>query len=997
MAIRLFLKKMISCGALTALALYAASCQREVTTPIRVEVRTNQGDPVHEAQVKIGSRVLGVTDAKGFLDVKPSLPEGSQLSIEVSKSSDSYYFAPHVETLDLQKTKSRPVVVKAVLYFVPKPKPVEAASTEAQPSASPDAKQTGTASTPANLPASPEPEAANASVTAVAGVTDAVAGVAPEGAAKTGPESAKNELEPEDKPVKPAAAPAKVLVTFHVFSGNNGLAGVTISGIPADGVDVEGNVGNDSTLCTTNVRGRCAVKIDAGTSLTLKAAKPGYMEESQDLRVDSSNKLVRIQLEKGQHLSVSAFARGALWTSPLQGVVVSIDGKPVGSTDKSGRFLYTFKGSSSSRNGPLMKVEMAPPAGFLPETAESEFAPVAGIHLVRHFAGGMSKVPVVILEESRLGSSSLDAPGAAALAKASDSAFERNIFPRKVLARATKGQKHPDVRIRRSFSKKDSAIHAELVAVDAKGIVMAASKQVIPAELAAPGQAANLQKVMDTLVDRLVRSLPFQGVVVDAAKGQVRALLPGQLAAVLRPGDRFDVFSTRYDPRARKQTFSNVASAKVAQPASTAATGENAADRQGGELGLVIEGTPSGKPVARGDIIVLRGALVEAVVEAVVEQAGEPVVAAPETKVTRPATSKPAGNGASVLVSNKSSDDPRPVQQANVYVNDVWVGTTNNNGVVYLPKQIIGAKGKISVAKAGWNPVEVDAQAINGRQVEVALEPEASRLRVDSVPSGASVFLDGKLAGKTPLETKLDGAGAFIKMEIAGPEGFKKYSSVLEVEAGTLDLTGQRSVQLEDDVVTGARRLSDGGKAAEAIAALEKVPAGHSDYLVSRHVAGEIALAKLNDPVKAEQFFSVVTAAPEVRDFIDKRFVGSHINQGIALHMIAEKMSRSNPKAAADNFAKAAVILDRAARYTRFLPKKDFKTSVQNLEYFRALSFHRRWLLVNDPVALENANRGWRDYVGGVTTGDESDKQAKVLADNARVYLKQTEAGMSRR
>ncbi|NDE15816.1 PEGA domain-containing protein [bacterium] len=721
--------------------------------------------------------------------------------------------------------------------------------------------------------------------------------------------------------------------------------------------------------------------------------KAGFVAETQELQLDSSNKLVRIQMDRGQRLSFQAFARGVLATTPLQGVVVSIDGKPVGSTDKAGHFVHTFKGGASSRNAPLMKVELAPPAGFLPESAESEFAPVAGIHLVRHFAGDLAKTPIATIEESRHGSSTLDAAESALLVKATESAFDRNVFPRKVLARATRGQKHPDVRIRRSFSKKDSGIHAELVAVDAKGGVVGAARESIPSDVFSQGKAAALQKTVDALVDRLIRSLPFQGVVIEAGKGQLRALLPGQLASFARAGDRFDVFSTRYDPKARKQTFSNVATASVPS-ATSAAPAETA-----GEMALQLDGMPSGKPVAKGDILVFRGVPIEKIrdQEKKDDAKGDEDEPAPVAKTSGRVTSRATGHAASILVTNKSSDDPRPVQQANVYFNDVWVGTTNNNGVVYLPKPVIGSKGKISVAKAGWNPVALDAQAAEGRQIEVAMEPEASRLRVDSVPSGASVFLDGKVAGKTPLDTKLDGAGAFIKLEVSGPDGFKKYSSVIEVEAGTLDLTGQRSVQLEDDVVGNARKLSEAGKASEAISALSKVPPTHSDYLVSRHVAGEIALAKLNDPVKAEQFFAAVTAAPEVRDFIDKRFIGSHINHGIALHMIAEKMSRSNPKVAAENFAKAAAMLDRAARYTRFLPKKDFKNSVQNLEYFRALSFHRRWLLVNDPVALENANRGWRDYVGNIGAADESDKQSRVLADNARVYLKQTEAGLSRR
>ena len=70
---------------------------------------------------------------------------------------------------------------------------------------------------------------------------------------------------------------------------------------------------------------------------------------------------------------------------------------------------------------------------------------------------------------------------------------------------------------------------------------------------------------------------------------------------------------------------------------------------------------------------------------------------------------------------------------------------------------------------------------------------------------------------------------------------------------------------------------------------------------------------------------------------------------------------------------------------------------MQNLEYFRALSFHRRWLLTNDQSALDNASRAWREYLDNVMPADDLDKQSKILADNARVYLKQTQAGLSRR
>ena len=973
------------------LALASASCQRETITHIKVEVRTNQGDPVHEAQVRVGGRILGSTDAKGILEVKPAIIDGSQVAIEITKISDSYYFAPHVETLDLSKSSTRPVVVKAVMYFVPKPKTVEANP----PSLTAAAQAAQARPAPTESPATEVLAMVTAPV--IAPEKTVLEKLAPEKS-----EPAKQETPKEEKP----SPPQNVLVTFHVFSGNAGLVGVRIGAVPRMGGegDREGQIEiPEKLLCTTNLRGRCAVRMEPGTEWELRLAKSGYVPETQDLLIDANNKLVRLQMQKGQTMQILAYGRGVTSTVPLQGVLISIDGKPAGTTDKAGRFRFTFKGSPAGKRGigSTLKVDMAPPKGFLPESCESEFNTDGDIHLARHFVSGHPRLPVAVVEDSRQTSSTLDQATSAGLLKLTDAALDRKVFSRKIMTKVNPGHKHPDLRIRRSFSRHAGGTLLELVAVDAKGIVMAAAKEEISGDASKPEKLAQIQTQIDSVVERLVRSLPFQGVVTAVDQGQIRVLLPGQLAAIVKPGDRFDVFGAQMNVRARKQNIANIASARIPESEMTSAGGAASSDA-GAELALVVDEEPSRKTISRGDLVVMRGMPAQSTLTHPVAAEPDAATAKPEAKeASKPPralkTMSSKDGTSSILVRSRASDDPRPVPQANVYFNDVWIGTSNSNGVVYLPRSLLGTTGKVAVTKAGWNQAMMDATPATGKQIEVTIEAEATRLRVDSVPAGASVFLEGKLSGKTPLDTRLDGAGAFVKLEIAGPDGYKKYATVLEVEAGTLDLTGSRAVHLESDVITNAKKMADAGKTLEAIAALEKVPENHTDFLVSRHIAGELALGKLNDPVKAEQFFASVTAVPEVRDFIDKRFIGAHINEGMAIHMIAEKSSRSNPKAAAEGFGKAAAILDRAAKYTRFLPKKDFKQSVQNLEYFRALSFHRRWLLTNDQSALDNASRAWREYLDNVMPADDLDKQSKILADNARVYLKQTQAGLSRR
>ncbi|MEY4631810.1 MAG: hypothetical protein RIQ81_1930 [Pseudomonadota bacterium] len=1000
-----------------AVVLTASACQREVSRAFRVEVATNQGDAVHDAEVRIGGRVIGQTDAKGVLESKVTVPQGQDLSVEVHKSSDQYYFAPHIETINPGKTDGKQVVVKAVLYFVPKPKLAEAPPVDGagaapgtpdkaaevsggikDPKDSKDAKDVAVT---ADHPPSPQQPEASAQepvgvVAAAPSVTEAV----------KAPVTA-----PQPEPAKPALAnpdtAREVLVTFHVFAGKQSQPETKIMAMPADGDEPE------KLICTTNVRGRCAVRLKAGSAWAMRAVRQGFVPATQELQLDQANKLVRFQIQKGNTLEVRVVARGMMSSAPLEGVVVSVDGKPVGTTDKGGKLLHTFGAGGTTgwikpgaSGSPMMKVELAPPKGFQPESSEYTMSPSGDLLLSRQFVASAARAPVVVIEAARRVSASHDPAAAQAFAGWVEDSFKRKVFARGILAVSNPLQKNPDIRVRRGVGKTGAGLELELVATDAKGIVISAAKEVIPEGTAKPDAK------VDAMVERLIRSLPFQGMVTTADKNQIRVAMPGRLADIVAAGDRFDVFGTQPDNRGRKFTVGNIASAKVIgsdDAGAKAGTGQ-------GELTLAVE-YPAGDsryPVARGDIVVMRGASLQpALVEAPATRENSAIQEIPAE--AKPRQEKTAGRVSGMILVRENGEGGgeggKPVAQANVYFNDVWIGTTNGDGLVKIPRDIVGASGSFHVAKPGLKPATLQSRVAANSKLEIPVEVEVARLRLDSLPSGANVYIDGKLIGKTPVDTDVAGAGAFLKLEIGGVDGYKKHASVIEAEAGTLDLTSERSIQLEPDLIAKARKASDEGNANAALEVISRIPSTHSDYLVGRHLAGEIALARLNDPAKALSYFEDVTAVPQVRDFIDKRFVGSHINEGIALHMVAEKEARSNPAKAAEDFAKAANILDRASRFVRFLPKKDFNRSVQNLEYFRALSFHRKWLISNDLVSMEKAGRGWRDYLRSVqdsgvepgngnsgekTAGAKNDESA-VYAANAKVYLKQVEAGMARR
>ena len=81
------------------LAVSGYACKKhEAEVQIRVEVKTNQGDPVDKAQIIIDGNKLGETTNAGRFSTAINLPTGSRKRIEIKKDSDKYYFAPYFES-----------------------------------------------------------------------------------------------------------------------------------------------------------------------------------------------------------------------------------------------------------------------------------------------------------------------------------------------------------------------------------------------------------------------------------------------------------------------------------------------------------------------------------------------------------------------------------------------------------------------------------------------------------------------------------------------------------------------------------------------------------------------------------------------------------------------------------------------------------------------------------------------------------------------------------
>jgi hypothetical protein len=95
---------------------------------------------------------------------------------------------------------------------------------------------------------------------------------------------------------------------------------------------------------------------------------------------------------------------------------------------------------------------------------------------------------------------------------------------------------------------------------------------------------------------------------------------------------------------------------------------------------------------------------------------------------------------------------------------------------------------RVRVTREGFEPWELEVHVVPGRTAtaRARLAAEAARLRIDADVPGASVFLDRRFLGTTPVETR-DVAPGTHRLNVSA-EGYEMYAETLEVGKGRQDV-----------------------------------------------------------------------------------------------------------------------------------------------------------------------------------------------------------------
>jgi tetratricopeptide (TPR) repeat protein len=309
-----------------------------------------------------------------------------------------------------------------------------------------------------------------------------------------------------------------------------------------------------------------------------------------------------------------------------------------------------------------------------------------------------------------------------------------------------------------------------------------------------------------------------------------------------------------------------------------------------------------------------------------------------------------------------SSPDGVPLWGVNVYLNNTWVGTTRSNGRVEIPVRLY-QEYDILLSRYGYQPLQETVSVDQSRQVkEFSLDVATALFTVESQPSEADVFVDGFNIGKTPL---LDGKPVnfgFRKIKLSVGGEYRDWEEVLEFNEPTIERIGENKIIIVKDYLKIGKMAEQNGNIDAAIQAYASTEKGHPDYSDARHRLGQLFSDEKNDYDAAIREFENVLSLPENQQIIYKQFAVTYTNLGHAYYERGNQLIHKNKRDAAQNLAKAIEKLKIAKQNARFFPTQHHAEAVHDTYYYRAISYHKLFLITKKRSVLRKANLAWREY-----------------------------------
>ncbi|MBP9706350.1 MAG: hypothetical protein KBD78_01835 [Oligoflexales bacterium] len=942
---------------------------------LNVVVKNSEQEPIEAANIYLDGESLGQTGDTGTIKIPIKTSNKSALKIEVKKESVEHYFAPYYQTINPEDIKNGNIIINAILFSVPKSQKFVADKTDAtintQESVSESKEEIAFESTQKDAPITFEkidlqsnliqdpPQATSVKDDIIENVKAAPLPVIAD---------EKIDVQPPD--YKPSLVEDKfVKFSFYVSSDKGPITGAKI--ISKD----EGL--SDNNLCTTNQNGRCQAKVRQaeGSKIQILVKAEKYVTQELQVKLSEGGKK-RVVLERGLSLDVATYVRRFDYASSLQGVKVFIDEKPIGETNSAGFFTSILP----IKKDQLLRVRLES-KDFLPKVYDVELVVGGPLFIERYFTPKTPpKVHVSIVPILPAGEvTQVDLKGfegrldSIVYESLNTHLFAKQAFSYFPIERVDQGLAQAQISINQISEKgwRSSSIANQLDALIIPIIEMSVPKklsfnfvnrdgeivQSTQTVLTEANHSLAIDKGIKDLAEKIIKNFPFEGAITRVEANNVWINIGKKSLRGIRPKDEVEIYSTQLDAFGQKRDIVKIAVEEVFD------VGDN-------ESHVIINSAlPPRTYISVGDLVVTR------------------------PRVNTSALSRSSAElTQEILVSDqsRSKSENKYIGQVNVYLNENWLGATNEKGQLQL-RQKLKKEDKLRFVKPGYGVLEKTIDEVEKNRFEFELKRNTALLVIDTVPGALEVYADDVKIGTSPLNKTIQVAGSFVNLKVKAPKGYIDFNRIIEITGSEVNLGKNNKLILQKDILGEAKILIGANKFSEAIKILAEIERNHADYLNSWHLRGDLLLTKLENPFEAAKSYGVVTADKEVKNFNNKKYISSHINEGIALVKAAMKFQENKDQIALPTLVKASSTLENVQPYLHFISKDRYEEAVLSVSYYKALSQHLIWIESKDEQMKELARKSWQQHSDYLETYKNEKNSAMTISfkESAVTYIRQ--------
>lgn len=685
----------------------------------------------------------------------------------------------------------------------------------------------------------------------------------------------------------------------------------------------------------------------------VEVAKSGYSTWKRQVKLEPALK-VPVDIFRQVAVTFEAlkdeYGRGA----GIPGITVAVDGKTVGKTNDMGVLVFNYAGDQNRQ----VKVAYSAP-GYLPAQWSTRMA-LSGGTTVRHYFYPVAIKPIkVALYHFSGNTPGVDLKDIAAQSQAAIRAqlFRQSVFAEVPAETLDKEMKRAGLNIGSLTGKgwNQTRLQGLLnmvvvgsVAKDERGYLIEAkfhssSGKLIYSQVIHADSRNDINSAAREIVANVIERFPFEGTVIAVKDGRYEINL-GKAFAVSR-GTEFALLGPD------------------AAPTNTILVVKKAGDNT--SLAALDDG-PGKVRIAAGDRVVRR--------------------------VTREGESGSRGSTREsfvLQVKGGSGKDATSLSGVNVYLNNDWVGTTGSDGSARITIRT-GRNFNLMLYRHGFQQVTEKLRVEkNGESRKYSMTPNYALFKVESSPSGANVYVDGELLGKTPI---LDGrqlALGFHTVRLHESDTYRDFEEVIEFAKKAENRTGANKIVLYKDYMKIGEAAEARGNIDAAIAAYAATEKGHPDYSEAHHRLAQLYLDEKDDYNDAIREFENVLTLPENEQLIFKQYAVAYTNLGHAYYEKGNRMMNENRNDAAQYYSKAVQNLKVAKQNTRFFPDDEYDQAVHDTYYYLALSYQKLYMITGRSNMLNDANLAWRDYFDFFPKSLENDKTFVEHRETARKFWNQ--------